>query len=98
MARKTGTRCEVALCLTGGGKGKGTKIERDHTSLGIDANPYIASPVNTMRVGALTMRPDGESQSRQKEHNMHSTAYAHQLKNGEWRYGCRSRVICCRIS
>jgi hypothetical protein len=22
--------------------------------------------------------------SRQKEHNMHSTAYAHQLKNGEW--------------
>jgi hypothetical protein len=34
MARKTGARCEVALCLTGGGKGKGTKIERDHTSLG----------------------------------------------------------------
>src|SRR6516225_10985489 len=37
--------------------------------------------------------------SRQKEHNRHSTAYAHQLKNGECgRYGCQSRVICCRIS
>jgi hypothetical protein len=34
MARKTGARCEVALCAAGGGKGKGTKIERDHTSLG----------------------------------------------------------------
>jgi|GraSoi2013_115cm_1033766.scaffolds.fasta_scaffold49890_2 hypothetical protein len=26
--------CEVALCLTGGGKGKGTDVGRDHTSLG----------------------------------------------------------------
>jgi short chain dehydrogenase len=34
MARKTGARCEVALCLTGGGKGKGTDVGRDHTSLG----------------------------------------------------------------
>src|SRR2546429_505839 len=34
MAGKTGARCEVALRLTGGGKGKGAKIERDHTSLG----------------------------------------------------------------
>jgi len=28
--QKTGSRCEVALRLTGGGKGKGTKVKRDH--------------------------------------------------------------------
>src|SRR5262249_22754593 len=32
MARKTGARCEVALCLTGGRKGTGANVERDHTS------------------------------------------------------------------
>src|SRR5262249_1928871 len=34
MAGKTGARREVALRLTGGGKGKGAKVERDHTSFG----------------------------------------------------------------
>jgi hypothetical protein len=38
----------------------------------------------TRRVGALTMRPEGEFRQSRKEYNMHSTAYAHQLKNGEW--------------
>src|SRR6266516_5672802 len=48
MARKTGARCEVALCLTGGGKGKGTDVGRDHTSLGakiwLTRIQYICQP------------------------------------------------------
>jgi hypothetical protein len=34
QARKTGTCCEVALCLTSGRKGQGAQAERNYTSLG----------------------------------------------------------------
>src|SRR6266536_414031 len=53
MARKTGARCEVALCLTGGGKGKGTHVGRDHTSLG--AKIWLTRIQYTCQPGSVHM-------------------------------------------
>jgi hypothetical protein len=55
--------------------------------------PLVYFPAQNSMVSALSLEQAGRGAydaprwrvpSRQKEHNMHSTAYAHQLKNGEW--------------
>src|SRR5262245_66055276 len=49
MAGKTGARREVALRLAGGGKGKGAKVERDHTSFGAQIRLTSGRPLSALQ-------------------------------------------------
>src|SRR5262249_12245831 len=57
--------------------------------------PVAVSPGGS---GALTMRPDGQSRQGRRNTTCIQQHMRTNLRTESGRYGCRSRVICCRIS